>query len=176
MTSIGTSDAPLHSSPLDRHGRPPVAVVRRAVARLTDFAVGIATFFGLILVFQMSPGSPVDGTGAFLVASSVTFILYLLYEVGCVAVWGQTLGKWLTGLAVVRHSDGGKPGLVRAFLRNLVPTALLIGFFPLYPLPYVLAAVVGDHRWPHDRLAGTAVVRIAQTPRCDADGSRLASL
>jgi hypothetical protein len=32
----------------------------------------------LILVFQMSAGSPVDGTGAFLVASSVTFILYLL--------------------------------------------------------------------------------------------------
>jgi uncharacterized RDD family membrane protein YckC len=161
MASIGASDPVLLSSSFDGRAKPPAPVARRAVARLTDFAVGIATFIGLISWFSYSSGS-FDGTGAFLVASSMTFTLYLLYEVVCVATCGQTLGKWLTGLAVVRQSDGGKPGLARAFLRYLVPAGLVVLFFPLYPLPYVLAAVSSDHRWPHDRLAGTAVVAIAQ--------------
>ena len=90
-------------------------------------------------------------------AIGVTFLVYLIYEVALVAVWGRTLGKHLMGLQIV-SVDGRRPGLRRSFLRNLVPTLLLVGFFPLYPLPYALAAVAKDHRGPHDRLAGTRVV------------------
>lgn len=93
-----------------------------------------------------------------LVAVVATFLVYVLHEVVLVALWGRTLGKQVMGLEVVRVDDGGRPGLRRSFLRNLVPTLLLVGFFPLYPLPYVAAAIAKDHRWPHDRLAGTRVV------------------
>lgn len=133
-------------------------VARRAVARLIDFATGVAMFFGLMLVLALAAGRPGDGTGVLLVSVAATFVAYLLYEVILVAVWGRTLGKQLMGLEVVRDRDGGRPGFGRSLLRNLVPTLLLVGFFPLYPLPYVLATVIGDHRWPHDRLAGTRVV------------------
>lgn len=133
-------------------------VARRAVARVIDFAAGVAMFFGLMLLLALAAGRPDDGTGVLLVSVAVTFVAYLLYEVIFVAVWGRTLGKQVMGLEVVRDRDGGRPGFGRSLLRNLVPTLLLVGFFPLYPLPYVLAAVIGDHRWPHDRLAGTRVV------------------
>ncbi|MBM3674020.1 MAG: RDD family protein [Actinobacteria bacterium] len=62
------------------------------------------------------------------------------------------------GLEVVRIEDGRRPGLGRSFLRSLLPTVVLIVFFPLYPLPFVAAAVAKGHRWPNDRLARTRVV------------------
>lgn len=92
-----------------------------------------------------------------LVSIVVAFLTYLLYEVVLVGVWGHTLGKQVKGLKVVRIDTGDPPGLWRSFLRNLVPTISLV-FFPLYPLPYIAAAIAKDHRWPHDRLAGTRVV------------------
>lgn len=136
----------------------PAPVARRAVARLVDFAAGVVMFVGLVFVFALAAGRPDDGTGVMLVSIVVTFLAYLVYEVVLVAVWGRTLGKQVTGLKVVRVDDGGLPGLRRSFLRNLVPTLLLVSFFPFYPLPYVAAAIAKDHRWPHDRLAGTRVV------------------
>jgi uncharacterized RDD family membrane protein YckC len=123
-----------------------------------DFAVGVVLFVGLVVTVSAAAGPSPDGTGVMLVAIVATFLVYLLYEVVLVAVWGRTLGKQMMGLEVVRADDDGRPGLWRSFLRNLVPTVLLVAFFPLYPVPYVAAAVAKDHRWPHDRLAGTRVV------------------
>lgn len=136
----------------------PAPVTRRAAARLIDFFFGVALFVGLVVAVSAAAGPSPDGTGVMIVAIVATFLAYLLYEVVPVALLGRTLGKQLIGLEVVRVDDGRRPGFGRAFLRNLVPTLLLVGFFPLYPLPYVVAAFAKDHRWPHDRLAGTRVV------------------
>lgn len=136
----------------------PAPVGRRAVARMVDFAVGVATFVGLTFSFALAAGRPEDGTGVLLISIVTTFVAYLLYEVILVAVWGRTLGKLLMGLRVVRAADSGRPGFGPSLLRNLVPTVLLVVAFPLYPLPYVAASVISGHRWPHDRLAGTHVV------------------
>lgn len=131
---------------------------RRAVARLVDFGLGLAVFVGLIAAVSAASGPSPDGTGVMLVAIVATFLVYLLYEVLLVAVWGRSLGKQLMGLEVVRVDDGGRPGLRRSLLRSLVPTVVLVSFFPLYPFVFVAAAIAKDHRWPHDRLAGTRVV------------------
>jgi uncharacterized RDD family membrane protein YckC len=98
-----------------------------------------------------------DGTGVMLGAIVATFLSYFSYEVLAVAIWGRTLGKLACGLRVVRQATGGRPGLSRGLQRNLLPTAALC-FFPLYPVAWMLA-LGGDHRWPNDSLAGTAVVR-----------------
>ena len=140
----------------DRLGVAPIG--QRALARLVDFAIGLLLFGGLVAWVTTAAGPSPDGTGVVFVAIAATFLVYLVYEVVFVAVWGRTLGKALMGIKVVRDRDGVRPGLWRSFLRNLVPTLLLIGFFPLYPLPYIVATIVPDHRWPHDRLAGTRVV------------------
>ncbi|MCA1835012.1 MAG: RDD family protein [Actinobacteria bacterium] len=138
------------------HWAAPVA--RRAVARLIDFALAVTSFVGLTFLLALAAGRPEDGTGVLILSIVGTFFAYLVYEVTLVAVWGRTLGKHLVGLEVIRFEDGGRPGLVRSFVRNLVPTIVLVGFFPLYPLTYVLAAIAKDNRWPNDRLAGTCVV------------------
>lgn len=93
-----------------------------------------------------------------ILAAAFTLVAYWLYEVVPVALWSRTLGKQMAGLAVVRADDGGRPSLRRCFLRSLVPMLLLIGFFPLYPVPFVAAALMEGRRGPHDQLAGTRVV------------------
>lgn len=130
----------------------------RAAARLLDFAVGVALLVAMVVAVGTAAGPSPDGTGVMLVSIVCTFFVYLPYEVLLVGLLGRTLGKQVMGLEVIRVGDGERPGIRRSFLRNLLPMLLLVGFFPLYPLPYLAAAMAKDHRWPHDRLAGTRVV------------------
>lgn len=161
MTDVAAASPPTRGS--SEHGAVSDApIAKRAAARLLDFAVGVAVFVALVVVIGAAVGPSPDGTGVVVVAIVAAFLVYVLYEVILVGVWGRTLGKQLLGLQVIGDRDGGRPGLRRALLRNLVPTLVLIGFFPLYPVPYLLAAVAKDHRWPNDRLAGTRVVSRAR--------------
>lgn len=154
MTGVAAGSPPVQ--PADGRGVVPGPVGRRAVARLVDFALGVAIFsVALWLVAAVSGPSP-DGTGIVLVSIALTFVAYWLYEVVLVAVWGRTLGKHLMRLEIICERDGGRPGVKRSMLRNLAPTVALI--FLLYPLPYLAAAIAKDHRWPHDLLGGTRVV------------------
>jgi uncharacterized RDD family membrane protein YckC len=68
---------------------------------------------------------------------------------------GQTLGKMAAEIEVVSDRRGGMD-LRRATLRA---GAILLSLLPA-GLGWV-AALVGDHRGLHDRLAGTRVVRVA---------------
>jgi uncharacterized RDD family membrane protein YckC len=138
---------------------------RRALARLIDFGVGILMLVGLMLALAALGHAQVDqaredrldGTGIFVLSALLTFLLYLVYEVGLVGRWGRTLGKVALGLRVERVADGGRPGLLRSFLRNLIPAAALIAFFPAYPLAWMVAPLGRAN----DRLAGTRVVTSA---------------
>lgn len=78
-----------------------------------------------------------------------------VYFVGCTARWGQTAGKKLLGLRVVRP-DGGPVGGGQAFFRETLGR-LAAGF--LLGLGYLCTAWdAGGQGW-HDKLAGTVVVR-----------------
>ncbi len=162
MTDVAAAMPPPES--LDRSSRCDSPIARRAVARLIDFSLGLALFFAMAAIISAAGGHTPDGTGVMIGAIGITFLLDLAYEVILIAALGRTLGKQLMGLEVVRADGRGRPGLRRSSLRNLVPTVLLVGFFPLYPLPYLAAAVAKDHRWPHDRLAGTCVI-VRRSPR-----------
>lgn len=106
---------------------------------------------------EVEPSRP-DGTGVVLVAIAVTFVMSWVYEVVPVAIWGQTFGKRVMGVRVVAV-DYGRAGFLRALHRSLLPMVVLAGFFPLYPVVFIAAGFVHDQRGPHDRLAGTSVVR-----------------
>ncbi len=136
-----------------------VLVGRRAAARLVDFALGLLFFGASVATVGAAVGEAESGTGLMILAIGATFCAYLLYEVLLVALWGRTLGKQLLGLRVVRLY-GGRPGLWRSLLRILLPTAVLVAFFPLYPLAFVAALIAADRRGPSDRLAGTRVVAV----------------
>jgi len=156
MTDVGAAAPPSQRSFVhDSFANAPVG--RRAAARLIDFAIGLVVFVAMIAAVGAAAGPSPDGTGIVIVAVVSTFVLVVIYEVVLVAWWGRTLGKQLMGLEIVRADGAGLPGLRRSMLRSLIPTVLSVVL--LYPLPFLIAAVVKDHRWPHDRLAGTQVTR-----------------
>jgi uncharacterized RDD family membrane protein YckC len=93
-----------------------------------------------------------------------TAALGVLYEFVGVAWRSRTLGKWLTGLRIVRYTDGHKPTPAQALLRALLPwcvLALPLGPFALGAFLLVYGTSVGGgelHRgWP-DRAGGTLVI------------------
>ena len=134
----------------------PSLVVRRTLARLIDFSLGVALFIAIATLIQVLSGTPPDGTGAMLIGIAATFVVYNLYEIVLPGLFGWTLGKRLFGLVIVRE-DGSPIGIRTAAHRNLIPMLVIMGCFVLYPLVYLLA-LAGDHRGPHDVMAGTRVV------------------
>jgi uncharacterized RDD family membrane protein YckC len=83
---------------------------------------------------------------------------------------GQSLGKILLGVRVVRADDGEKPGFVRAWLLRELPSGTIQGLLQLLPIVgfFLRFAFVTtnylmifreDRRCLHDFIAGTRVVR-----------------
>jgi uncharacterized RDD family membrane protein YckC len=75
---------------------------------------------------------------------------------------GQTLGKKIVGVKIVRFADSSKPGFVHAcLLRAIVPS--LIANIPLLGLIFSIVDVCfifgEERRCLHDLIAGTKVVK-----------------
>jgi uncharacterized RDD family membrane protein YckC len=154
--------------PLDEEGRPisgtgAVAPVwQRAIARLIDVFItfNVAGFLAFLIV------RPAEGDSSLLTTltfAGVFWVLAALYEAGMVAWRGQTLGKMLLRLRIVRRTDGARPTPGEALVRYAVPTVWL-----LLPLPLVgqlmwmvvyLSSIPNVRRqgW-HDKAAATLVV------------------
>ena len=154
--------------PLDEEGRPisgtgAVAPVwQRAIARLIDVFItfNVAGFLAFLIV------RPAEGDSSLLTTltfAGVFWVLAALYEAGMVAWRGQTLGKMLLRLRIVRRTDGARPTPGEALVRYAVPTVWL-----LLPLPLVgqlmwmvvyLSSIPNVRRqgW-HDKAASTLVV------------------
>jgi len=105
----------------------------------------MSTFFG-------------DGPGHVTISNTVwalCVIVWLIDFIGLPLFRGQTLGKMIVGISIVKR-DGRPARLGSIVLRNLVGYLLTvitlgIGFF--------IAAVNGTGRALHDYIAGTIVVR-----------------
>ena len=131
--------------------------VARALGALADwltvsgsFALGWAAAAVLVDAFTRHQLGSQEG----LVAGAAFSVWWFVYTTVCVAVAGQTAGKWLAGTRVVR-SDGTPVWGRNAVVRTLV--------FPLSCLLFglgLVGIVVGrDHRALHDVASGTLVVR-----------------
>ena len=85
----------------------------------------------------------------------------LLVQMGLLALRGQSVGKLIVGLRIVRL-DGSAPGFLHAFLlRSCIP--FLLEQIPVLGLVFWVVDSCfifrDDHRCLHDLLAGTRVVR-----------------
>jgi uncharacterized RDD family membrane protein YckC len=128
----------------------------RCGALLIDYVIlmGIVAF-STLLARTMGGGARSSGdateTTGILIALGVAVLNFVLLP-----AWrGQTLGKWATGLRIVRR-DGQLMGAGRSLIRHLIgyPLSLLtlgVGF--------LLAAFNSNGRALHDLIAGTVVVR-----------------
>ena len=89
-------------------------------------------------------------------------LVTLLYETTMIAMRGQTVGKMLTGVRVIRADDGGLPGWGKSIGRWLVLTlpSQIPGIGWIVTLLVYLSPTWDDRRqgW-HDKAVATVVVR-----------------
>jgi uncharacterized RDD family membrane protein YckC len=88
-------------------------------------------------------------------------LLFFLCQITLLSGQGQTMGKKIIGVRIVRYEDEGNPGFWRAVvLRSFVPK--LIGVFPLvgklFSLINILCIFGEERRCIHDHIANTKVV------------------
>jgi len=157
----------------------------RLGAAVLDAIIGLAVFYGPSLLTgdlqrgmsqMLATQDPMALYGALMGTGGViTFVLFVaLVWITIVLVYrhGQTIGKKLVGIRVVR-SDGSRASLSRIFwLRNVANSVLsavagfvvgLLGLIIASPVVYVLIDhlfIFGEKRQClHDKLADTIVVR-----------------
>ncbi len=128
--------------------------LRRLAARILD-----AIVTGILLVtLLIVSGTGVSTVGAMLLG----LVVGISYEVPQVAVWGQTIGKRMTGIRVINAAHGGTPGGGKATGRWAIPG--LVGLIPvvgwlLALLCYVSLTWDRVYQGWHDKAAGTLVIK-----------------
>jgi len=90
-------------------------------------------------------------------------LLLLIVQIVMLSTRGQTIGKWLLRIRVVRYADGSPVGFVHGWLlRNFVPG--LIQLVPWVGFAFYLADACfifsPERRCLHDLIAGTKVVKV----------------
>jgi uncharacterized RDD family membrane protein YckC len=139
---------------------------QRLVARLVDtLIVGVPIATAATEIFSRETAQTVVAPLAFAV-------VYLVYEVVQLVLWGRTVGKRLTGVRVI-SADGARlrpsQALVRSAIYALPPAArpvpvlnVIAGIFWLAEIGLLFE---GGHRQAlHDRAAGTLVIDTRARP------------
>jgi len=116
----------------------------RLLAVMLDGLIFIVTI--LLGVFLLFPFGVIIGLLALMITQG-----YLL------TTEGQTLGKRLMNIRIVRDEDESNPGFWHAVvLRYIVPG--LLGLLPFFELADILFIFRDDYRCIHDHIAGTKVI------------------
>ena len=141
---------------------PPVALEvhvtgRRILATIVDLIISSVFYWVVAMLFG---GTSVEGGT---IAFSLGGIGSLVYLVGVFAYYlllegylGQTVGKMLLGIKVVREDNGEVPGLGAAALRTLL--RIIDGIF-FYAVAFVSVLATQKNRRLGDMAANALVVR-----------------
>lgn len=130
-------------------------------------AVLVPLYFVLLGTAASTPDSQLGSTvalGGFFVFAIVATVGQVLYEVAFVAIKGQTPGKMLMKVRVVKREDGQIPGWGPAFMRwlpNLVSLVPCVGsFLGLGLIIWALVNLFNNplRQTPYDLAARTVVV------------------
>lgn len=108
------------------------------------------------------------GLGTMLLSLFIAAIFAIAYEAIMVGVWGQTLGKMLLKIKVIKANTGQVPGIGGGIVRYIIPFfAQLIPFLGTiaYLLCYLWAAFDQRRQGWHDKVAGTYVVDCTASPQ-----------
>lgn len=130
------------------------------------------TFFSLMLAASRGEQPDVNSLNAGRILLGLLLLLFggfalLVVQVVMLSTRGQTIGKRLLGIRVVRHLDDSPVGFMHGWLlRNFVPG--LIQMVPWVGLAfYVVDACFifsRERRCLHDLIAGTKVVKASAAP------------
>jgi uncharacterized RDD family membrane protein YckC len=111
---------------------------------------------------RLTPQDVMETFGAAIFKSVPYLIALVLVQATLLTLRGQTIGKIIVGLRIVRVPDGSPAGFLRAFLlRGFLPRCLrhvpLVGF--LFWIVDNCFIFRDDKRCLHDLIAGTKVVK-----------------
>jgi uncharacterized RDD family membrane protein YckC len=139
---------------------------RRWVAQIVDSVIMIVLFIGVFgLLFAVSGTN--DGGAPILIGSLLGMAAFVAINAWFLHSRGQTLGKMVMGVRIVRI-DGNRTTGVDTIIKRLLPVWLL-GLVPLagpiFNLVDVLFIFREDRRCIHDLIAGTQVVVAAPRPK-----------
>jgi uncharacterized RDD family membrane protein YckC len=129
---------------------------RRILAIIVDgIIVGLPTGLIAALLGAFSSGGSFQGVaGLFLALTSAG--LYLGYYVLMEGYLGQTVGKMLLGIKVIREDDGGVPGVKAAAIRTVL--RIVDGLFS-YLVAFIVVLASAKNQRLGDMAAHTLVVR-----------------
>ncbi len=93
----------------------------------------------------------------------VALLALAIVQIWMLSTRGQTLGKRMLAIRIVRFTDGGNPGFLHAvLLRGFVPG--VIGAIPyigwIFTIVNICFIFRDDQRCLHDLMAGTRVVKV----------------
>jgi uncharacterized RDD family membrane protein YckC len=111
----------------------------------------LSALFGTATAQGGEVGASLSGLEA-LVYAVVVFAYFMLME----GYLGQTVGKMLLGIKVVREDNGEVPGLGAAALRTLL--RLIDGLF-FYLVGFIIVLITGKNQRLGDMVAHTLVVK-----------------
>lgn len=147
--------------------------------------IGFNPFFGTMIADTQPPlivfSYPIPSYLYFIYDNDLTFLYFfiyifisgilvmLFYELFLIALRGQTLGKMVTNIVVVKIKDGSYPGWKISCARWAVLYLPLL--FPLIGILLYLLVIASSffdsqRRGWHDKIAGTIVVSTSERPRC----------
>lgn len=141
---------------------------QRALARIVD---GVLITVVIAVLWGIGFGALIAGTdettgeanglavGAFFGIFLLTVLITLAYEMVLIAIKGQTVGKMVVGVKVVRSQDGQVPGFGPSFMRWLIPAAAsaVCGLGIVVYLSPLFDSSGRVQGW-HDKAANTLVI------------------
>ncbi len=130
---------------------------RRVISTIVDgiilgvvFAV-LSMLFGTASASGGSVGASLGTLGTLLLT-----VLSLAYFILMEGSMGQTVGKMVAGIKVVREGTGEAPGLGKAAIRTVL--RIVDGLF-VYLVAFIVVLISGKNQRLGDMAAGTLVVR-----------------
>jgi uncharacterized RDD family membrane protein YckC len=136
---------------------------RRISAALVDLVLLIALF--VVLALTIGDSTTNDGSVSLALhggAGAVYFALVVLYYFVLEAAIGQTVGKLLLGLRVLR-ADGSRPSVARVALRTVLRIVDWLPF--LYLVGFITMMATGRRRLRLGDLAAKTIVTRAPSTR-----------
>jgi uncharacterized RDD family membrane protein YckC len=131
---------------------------RRIVATIVDGLIFGALFTVMTMLFgTITSVGPANWNGSMPALPSVLYVVIIaFYYILLEGYLGQTVGKMLLGIKVVREDNGEVPGLGGASIRTLL--RIIDGLFS-YLVAFIAVLISGKNQRLGDMAAHTLVVR-----------------
>ena len=133
----------------------------RLAAALLDGLIAIPLVIALFVGSMLIDGNQEEIGIILVVISVILFLVLAIYQLVIISRDGQTIGKRIMKIRIVKYEDNSNPGfvhavLLRGFVNGLIGGIPLVG--PIYSLADLLFIFGEEHRCLHDLIASTKVV------------------